>query len=684
MKNPTATIVESSGTIDLSNAQTMGIDDSGMATVLQILSNMYSNGSLAVVREYSSNARDSHVEAGNTDPIEVTLPTIFDPRLIVQDYGVGLSRQEVMDVYAKYGASTKRDSNDQIGAFGIGSKSAFTVGNQFIIVAVKAGWKSTVLFSLNSAGMPIVEVVDHSATDEHNGVRVEVGVRDVNAIKTAATNLFSTWPVGSVLVDGEAPWSIWDSCVELDAGMWRQEGADHGYIDFIMGGVNYNIPRGIVPSLNDASRLAIENLYSTKLAHHVVVPIGSLDITPSREELRNTPLTIATIERELLRVVNLIKAEINVMISGANRAIDAVVALRTIKDTMGEFAIGHTEWNGKPFGKATVEFPFTQIYLYSKTHYAKKSATRSELIKFHTNDNLLRNLIITDVPADKHIRVQHTAKKFLEYRLHEEQSWNHIERLVLAPDASGEQEWFYYGADGPIPTMSYGDYLEYIQEITPISQRSSNTEETRYHDVKTGVRIGLKALKAEYKQGKTVYLLSKGLRHLAREPLFAKTLDEARIIVLEGGQQVDTFLRRFPLAKDLRKDMMVLAEAELAKTDGSDESLIHCHLYHRAQNNRTYEVIRILGDNITNPVVKEHVDYMEAIKYRLDNEADRLKQLTDLYRLAGRDFPNSPLLPDQEDFLLNKLPLLSSFNRYGLNETIQKHLVMYINSVEID
>jgi len=157
MKNPTALRhVSTVGNIGPENTHAMGMDEAGMDVLMSLLSNMYSDGYLAVVREYGCNARDSHVEAGVDRPIEVSLPTILEPQFKVQDFGVGLSHDEILNVYARYGASTKRDSNAMIGAFGIGAKSAFTVGNAFTVTGVKNGEKTIAMFSLEQGGKPEV------------------------------------------------------------------------------------------------------------------------------------------------------------------------------------------------------------------------------------------------------------------------------------------------------------------------------------------------------------------------------------------------------------------------------------------------------------------------------------------------------------------------------------------------
>ena len=138
MQNPTSGVVVE-GTLRADSAVAMSIDPQGMAHIMGVLTNLYSDAPLAVVREYATNARDAHQAAGVTRPIEVGLPTALDPTLRVQDFGAGLSEQDILGVYARYGCSTKRDSDEQVGAFGLGSKSAFTLAQQFVVTSVHDG-----------------------------------------------------------------------------------------------------------------------------------------------------------------------------------------------------------------------------------------------------------------------------------------------------------------------------------------------------------------------------------------------------------------------------------------------------------------------------------------------------------------------------------------------------------------
>ena len=56
-------------------------------------------------------------------------------------WNIVLSEEEVQEVYAFYGESTKRNTNDQIGMLGIGSKAAFAYGDNYVINSFLDGKK---------------------------------------------------------------------------------------------------------------------------------------------------------------------------------------------------------------------------------------------------------------------------------------------------------------------------------------------------------------------------------------------------------------------------------------------------------------------------------------------------------------------------------------------------------------
>jgi hypothetical protein len=154
------------------------IDDDDMAFIFSILrNNMYSNSIKIVVQEYLCNGRDAHREAKKVSkPLDVNLPSNENPNFIVRDYGNSLTYEKMINVFCKYGKSTKRGTN-QTGGFGIGAKSAWAYGSNFFIETYINGEKTNYRFFVDDSSQKgEMEVLSVNKTDEENGLKVTVPV----------------------------------------------------------------------------------------------------------------------------------------------------------------------------------------------------------------------------------------------------------------------------------------------------------------------------------------------------------------------------------------------------------------------------------------------------------------------------------------------------------------------------
>jgi HSP90 family molecular chaperone len=150
------------------------------AKAFNILSSgLYANKIRAIVRELSCNAVDSHVAAGRSEtPFDIHLPNQLEPWFAIRDYGTGLSHEQVTNIYTTYFESTKTNSNDFIGALGLGSKSPFSYTDNFTVTAIKDGIKGIYSAFINAEGVPSIAKMGEEETTEPSGVEVKFSVND--------------------------------------------------------------------------------------------------------------------------------------------------------------------------------------------------------------------------------------------------------------------------------------------------------------------------------------------------------------------------------------------------------------------------------------------------------------------------------------------------------------------------
>lgn len=153
---------------------------------------IYSQKIDSLVREIVSNAVDSHLEAGTDDPVIVEIVDTFNeqPYLRVIDTGVGISPERVVNVFVNYFKSTKRDSNLQIGGYGIGAKSPLSYTDLFYVETVYDGieYNYVVHKGTTESLLPKMVLSSREETDAANGTSIIVPIKsrsDIDKFKEA-------------------------------------------------------------------------------------------------------------------------------------------------------------------------------------------------------------------------------------------------------------------------------------------------------------------------------------------------------------------------------------------------------------------------------------------------------------------------------------------------------------------
>lgn len=304
--------------------------------VMKSLTKLYSNTALATIREYSTNARDANVEAGRADvPIEVTLPTILNPYFIVKDTGIGLSTDELEAIYVSYGTSTKRNSNDFNGMLGFGSKSALAYTNTFTVTAVKDGVETIAIITRKEDYTVSLKIVSTKKTDKINGVTVRVPVQNPESFSIIAMDFYRFWERGTILIDGNDINPFVGE--KIDEGLYYAK-SNTSYV--VMGNVGYRVE-------NPDALFTNKKLKAVSFVAYV--PNGSVEFTPSREDLEYSEATKKTLYEVVEKWEKKMHEKAKEEIDNAKNQFEAYQAWVKWSNQIGIGAISEIEYEGNKF-----------------------------------------------------------------------------------------------------------------------------------------------------------------------------------------------------------------------------------------------------------------------------------------------------------------------------------------------
>lgn len=284
-----------------------------------ILSGLYSDLPLAIVRELAANGLDAHVVAGKKNvPIEIHLPNALEPWLTITDFGTGISHKDIYDIYTTYFESTKTNTNDQIGCLGLGAKSQLAYTDNFTTTSIVNGVKRIYNVFFNVNGVPSISLMSQENTTEGNGLSVQIPVKtqDFDKFQNATYRACRFYDVKPNITGGKIDWNI--EKANFSGSFWQSYHNLHESIA-LMGNVAYPI---------DTFKLSSEHYDIVRKAGLVVqFNLGELEITPSRESLAYTDFTIKALNEKIELVKKDFVEKVEDQIKNSDNLLDAMKAL---------------------------------------------------------------------------------------------------------------------------------------------------------------------------------------------------------------------------------------------------------------------------------------------------------------------------------------------------------------------
>ena len=287
-------IINSAGstkqTIGVNTEYKTSIDIENLDFIATLLSsNLYSNPEGSFIREIVSNGWDSHVEANNTDtPIIIkTKGDGLKYNITIRDYGTGLSKEDFENIYCKIGTSTKRLSNNYLGAFGVGKFSVMAVSNVSYITSYHNGVARQYIMTKDGNSIT-TNLISEKSTDEKNGL--EISIKGINSLWKYEEGLKELAFFPNIYIDG-----LYNHANNIKVKRYKNFSVANAVFGkkLLLGNVLYPIDESIIPA-------ELKDFYDSIMRSGVVFNfnIGEVQVTPNRESIiYNTTTTNLIIDR---------------------------------------------------------------------------------------------------------------------------------------------------------------------------------------------------------------------------------------------------------------------------------------------------------------------------------------------------------------------------------------------------
>lgn len=301
-----------------------GINLDNLPNVMEIMSNnIYSNKIGSIIRELTSNCFDSHRRAKVDNPVVVNVDYDYSNEtyyIEFKDVGTGLSPDAINNVYMRWFTSDKKNSNDEIGSWGLGSKSPFSYTDLFYITTVVDNiqyeyyhYKS----QRNDKGVREfkLDLISENHTTKRNGTTIRIDIKSEDLEKFLKEIIEQLSYFDNVLITkGSAVSDIYgynsnkiadfndEKIYEYKTFKYRNKKVSEKNLFILIDTVKYPIK---------VEELGLDD----ELPFGLKFQIGELSITPSREDIEYTKSN----KELIIERYNEFKKELSDLITNQNK-----------------------------------------------------------------------------------------------------------------------------------------------------------------------------------------------------------------------------------------------------------------------------------------------------------------------------------------------------------------------------
>lgn len=383
------------------NGDTFSIDSDDMHIIISWLRDkIYPNPIRAICREILSNGKDAHIENKIPNvPITVHIPTGFEPWWSVQDNGIGISPARMKTIFLKYGKSSKRDSNEQLGGYGLGAKSPFSYTDAFVIETMtpESHWENKGVIHENcmvrrvytayidETRMGRIDLNFAEVTTKPQGTTIKVPVKPNDYEEFVRfTEIYTRyWDVRPILENGTIDWE------EIKAPFagkdWVVNKKLNGYT-VILDGIPYPLRQDMLKINKDD----FEDVFN--IGGLIKMRTGQLDVTIGREDLDYTEKTQDALVTKLTDICKELIDSMRVDIESSATYIEACQKFKEIKGTLFKLDNTPIYWKGllvkTAIKRDSDDYDIEVLQFQTKGKRGTESWSNSHITEFESSEFL--------------------------------------------------------------------------------------------------------------------------------------------------------------------------------------------------------------------------------------------------------------------------------------------------------
>lgn len=313
---------------DITDGVGFSYSKEGSAKLFMMMSDyLYSDKEYAVISELGANAYDAHAMVGKQDvPFSVFLPTALSNEFCVRDYGPGMSEEDVYRFLTQYGETSKSGSNDQVGFWGIGSKSPAAVSDTWSVISYHGGKKMHFEVFITEQGIPTLKKIFETVSEETGlEIRIPLAQTNYNTWKAACVKAFTYYKVKPKLnIEVSYPLVKYVDGVGSDLWSFRKDQYGYNTPHIITTMRRYSIDLNKIVTGLLADDVIVKQGIASKFFQRLdmTFDIGQIDLNISREQIQYTPKTVSAIRDRLRLAFNEFSKAVNDSLSATTTHVE--------------------------------------------------------------------------------------------------------------------------------------------------------------------------------------------------------------------------------------------------------------------------------------------------------------------------------------------------------------------------